>query len=65
MNVTSPKSIITGFQQAWNAHDATALAQLFVEDADFVNVTGLWWTNRERIRKAHALVSNIFLVILR
>lgn len=54
MNVTSPKSIITGFQQAWNAHDATALAQLFVEDADFVNVTGLWWTNRERIRKAHA-----------
>lgn len=61
MNWQSPKSIITGFQQAWNAHDADALARLFVEDADFVNVTGLWWTNKQRIRKAHAFgFANIF-----
>lgn len=61
MNRQSPKSIVTGFQQAWNAHDADALAELFVEDADFVNVTGLWWTNRARIRKAHAFgFANIF-----
>lgn len=53
MNRQSPKSIITGFQQAWNAHDAHALAELFVEDAHFVNVTGLWWTNRAQIRQAH------------
>ena len=53
MNRQSPKSIITGFQQAWNAHDAHALAELFVEDAHFVNVTGLWWSNRAQIRQAH------------
>lgn len=53
MNRQSPKSIITGFQQAWNAHDAEAVAELFVEDAHFVNVTGLWWSNRKQIQKAH------------
>lgn len=61
MNRHSPKSIITDFQQAWNAHDAQALAELFVEDADFVNVTGLWWTNKKRIRQAHDYgFTNIF-----
>lgn len=49
----SPKSIVTGFQRAWNAHDAEALADLFVDDAQFVNVTGLWWSNRAQIRQAH------------
>lgn len=61
MNRHSPKSIITGFVQAWNAHDADALAELFVEDAHFVNVTGLWWSNKTQIRNAHAFgFENIF-----
>lgn len=61
MNRKSPKSILTGFQQAWNAHDADALAELFVDDAHFVNVTGLWWSNKAQIRKAHAFgFENIF-----
>lgn len=61
MNRHSPKSIISGFQQAWNQHDADALAELFVADADFVNVTGLWWNTKQRIRQAHAFgFDNIF-----
>lgn len=42
------------FVQAWNARDADALAALFDEDAEFVNVTGLWWHDRDAIRRAHA-----------
>jgi len=30
------------------------LASLFEDDAEFVNVTGIWWHDREAIRKAHA-----------
>lgn len=41
------------FCSAWNARDAKRLAGLFVQDAEFVNVTGLWWHNREAIFKAH------------
>lgn len=50
----SPLDVAKGFAQAWNAYDAEALAELFVEDADFVNVVGLWWHDREHIRQAHA-----------
>lgn len=38
---------------AWNRRDADALAALFDADAAFVNVTGLWWHDREAIREAH------------
>ncbi|WP_349291205.1 SgcJ/EcaC family oxidoreductase [Loktanella sp. SALINAS62] len=41
------------FQDAWNRKDAHALAALFSEDADFVNVVGLWWHNRADIERAH------------
>eukprot|EP00656_Telonema_subtile_P022243 TRINITY_DN23347_c0_g1_i1.p1 TRINITY_DN23347_c0_g1~~TRINITY_DN23347_c0_g1_i1.p1 ORF type:complete len:133 (-),score=34.96 TRINITY_DN23347_c0_g1_i1:177-575(-) len=34
--------------------DAGSLAALFQEDADFVNVVGLWWSKRRDIQKAHA-----------
>ena len=42
------------FVQAWNTRNADALASLFDDDAEFVNVTGLWWHDRDAIRTAHA-----------
>ncbi|MGJ9371862.1 SgcJ/EcaC family oxidoreductase [Nesterenkonia sp. CF4.4] len=51
--VSTPAGIAEGFAHAWNAADADGLAALFVEDADFVNVVGLWWNSRRRIRSAH------------
>ncbi len=41
------------FVPAWNSHDMAALARLFAEDADFVNVVGIWWTSRGEIERAH------------
>jgi uncharacterized protein (TIGR02246 family) len=49
-----PEDVPTAFVDAWNARDADAIAALFDEDAEFVNVVGLWWHDREAIRKAHA-----------
>ena len=40
--------------EAWNKRDPDALASLFDSHAEFVNVTGLWWHDRDSIRKAHA-----------
>ena len=51
---TSPEDIPALFARAWNDRDPDALASLFDEDAEFVNVTGLCWHDRESIRKAHA-----------
>ena len=49
-----PEAIAEIWVAAWMRRDADALAALFDEDAEFVNVTGLWWHDRDAIRKAHA-----------
>jgi uncharacterized protein (TIGR02246 family) len=48
------------FTESWNRHDMAQFAQLFVHDADFVNVVGMWWKNREEIKKAHAYSRSTF-----
>ncbi len=48
-----PEEVSTQWIEAWNNRDAVALANLFSEDAEFVNVVGLWWNNRHDIWKAH------------
>ena len=51
--ISSPKEIPARFEEAWNERDANKLAALFDEDAEFVNVVGLWWHSRKDIYKAH------------
>ena len=51
--VTQPQDIAARFVEAWNRKDARAIADLFTENADFVNVVGIWWQNSEEIYKAH------------
>jgi uncharacterized protein (TIGR02246 family) len=45
--------IVESFAECWNRHDMTAFADLFSEDAEFVNVVGLWWKGRAEIKAAH------------
>jgi uncharacterized protein (TIGR02246 family) len=47
------KSVAMGLVDDWNKHDMKSFAQLFTEDADFVNVIGLWWHGRPEIQKEH------------
>ncbi len=49
-----PERIPRVFVEAWNRRDPETLASLFDEDAEFVNVVGLWWTGRAAIERAHA-----------
>jgi uncharacterized protein (TIGR02246 family) len=56
-----PERVPAVFVDACNARDPDGLADLFDPDAEFVNVVGLWWHDREAIRKAHAYgLSRIF-----
>lgn len=52
--IDCPEDMPAAFRAAWMARDASMLANLFAEDADFVNVVGLWWEKREQIEKSHA-----------
>lgn len=49
----SPAALAAGFIDAWNRHDMSAFASLFADDAQFVNVVGMWWRNRDEIEAAH------------
>jgi uncharacterized protein (TIGR02246 family) len=48
-----PKVLVDGFIRAWNTHDMKALAELFIEDAEFVNAAGMWWKGRDAIQTMH------------
>lgn len=48
-----PEDFPAAFIAAWDSRDGEAIAALFTEDADFVNVTGLWWHGRAAIAKPH------------
>jgi len=37
----------------WNRHDMKSFGSLFAEDAQFVNVIGLWWHSRAEIQREH------------
>ena len=48
-----PERIPEVWAAAWNRRDPETLASLFDEEAEFVNVVGLWWHDRASILKAH------------
>jgi uncharacterized protein (TIGR02246 family) len=51
--ITEPEQIPERFVSGWNHRDVDELVSIFVDDAEFVNVVGLWWHNKQQIRKAH------------
>ncbi|MGK4004563.1 SgcJ/EcaC family oxidoreductase [Sorangium sp. So ce1036] len=47
------EQLVAAFNDTWNRHDMDAFAALHAEDADFVNIFGLWWHGRPAIRESH------------
>jgi uncharacterized protein (TIGR02246 family) len=51
--VAAAKAVAGTLVVDWNNHDMKSFAKLFAEDADFVNVIGMWWHGRPEIQKQH------------
>jgi uncharacterized protein (TIGR02246 family) len=47
------KGVGAAFVDDWNRHDMKSFGSLFADDAQFVNVIGLWWHSRAEIQKEH------------
>ena len=52
--LNKPEGAATAFQTAWNAHDMTALGDLFTDDATFVNRFGHYVRGKDEIINLHA-----------
>jgi uncharacterized protein (TIGR02246 family) len=52
-SAAAAKAVSAAFVDDWNRHDMKSFAELFSEDAQFVNVIGLWWRSRLEIQKQH------------
>ncbi|AUX23200.1 uncharacterized protein SOCEGT47_037230 [Sorangium cellulosum] len=50
------EQLVAAFNDTWNRHDMDAFAALHAEDADFVNLFGLWWHGRSAIRESHVSI---------
>ncbi|WP_425092782.1 YybH family protein [Tropicimonas sp. S265A] len=58
--LAAPEDFVPAFVAAWMARDGEALGALFAEDADFVNVVGIWWEDRPAIARAHGYALGSF-----
>ena len=45
------RKVISDFADAWNRHDAKAMAELHTEDVNFVNIFGQWWKGRSEVEE--------------
>src|SRR5277367_5517012 len=52
----SARAVSDAFVDAWNRHDMAAFAALYAENADFVNVLGVWLRGRAAIQEHHATI---------
>ena len=47
------RGMVTVYAGAWNRHDMGTLAELFTDDADWINIVGMHWRGKAAIVKAH------------
>ena len=51
---SGPVDVVGLFVDAWNAHDISALGDLFADDADFIDVFGNWFKGRAAVEQVLA-----------
>lgn len=49
-----------GYCEAWNAHDMKALAELFVDDAHWINIVEMHWPGKPAVVAGHAAYHQTF-----
>ena len=53
-DIETIRGVATQWEEAWNRHDMSMMAELLTEDTDFVNVLGSHWKGRIEIEHEHA-----------
>ena len=51
-NKVEIEEVIQRFEDVWNSHRIAELGKLLTEDAEWINVVGMWWRGKENVVKA-------------
>ena len=54
------RGVLRGYCDAWNWHDMAALAELFSEDAQWVNIVGMHWPGKAAVVAGHEAYHRTF-----
>jgi uncharacterized protein (TIGR02246 family) len=55
------RKVLASFDEAFNRHYTDAVAALYTDGAEFINISGMWWRGKAEIRRGTAFVlANIF-----
>lgn len=49
------RRLVAALEAAWNRHDMQVYGALFHEDAEWVNVVGMYWRGKAQVMKAHTV----------
>jgi uncharacterized protein (TIGR02246 family) len=52
----SVRQVATAYEEAWNKHDMGAMAALFTDDVEWVNIVGMWWRGLSEVKRGHKWV---------
>lgn len=55
-HINKIENLLNQFQSTWNAKDATAMAELFTDDAEFTDIMGQIAETKKDIRVMHEMV---------
>jgi uncharacterized protein (TIGR02246 family) len=54
------RDVVRGYGAAWNRHDMGALAELFTDDAHWINIVGMHWPGKTAIVTGHEAFHRTF-----
>jgi uncharacterized protein (TIGR02246 family) len=54
------RSVVREYGASWNRHDMAALAQLFTDDAHWINIVGMHWPDKSAVVTGHEAFHRTF-----
>ena len=54
------QTVIGGYRNAWNRHDMKAMADLFADEAEWVNIVGMHWPGKRGVVGGHEAYHRTF-----
>jgi uncharacterized protein (TIGR02246 family) len=54
------QAVVTEYGSSWNRHDISAMADLFTDDAHWVNIVGWHWSGKSAVVNGHEAIHHTF-----